>query len=427
MNILKLIAQLTLDGRGFKAGIREAQSIGKGFANNLAGSIKGELAAVFGAGALVAFAKNALSSTAALKDMAEQSRMTTTEVQEMTAAAANASLEWNDVAAAERQFSQRRREAAEGNERLRESFAALGMDLNDLQNPQLRFIDFLERANKAMENMTPEQKARASVELFDTLGKMGPKLEGFLKELQNSKGITIVSPEDIQRIDQAEKKVESLARTIRGRFAIFTADTMEGGNWMQKFGPGGVFRFWKAMLSGKGQNEDGFMPEGRVGYDKPIGPQRPGGSPLFVDERAQKLSEDTLKEQRKLEEAIYALELKRAGTAEKRAMQEQRIKDLTENVLGFMGNETPEARMEELKARQELAQALAGMDTSSRGPDVSSLTRVGQFEGRSFMNAPDSPQIRTAKEILGVNKVMKEKLTSIDAKVDKGGSLTGGL
>ena len=57
MNILKLAAQLVLDGKGFKAGLKEAEVSANRFGNNVAKDIKSKLAGAFGVGALVYGAK----------------------------------------------------------------------------------------------------------------------------------------------------------------------------------------------------------------------------------------------------------------------------------------------------------------------------------------------------------------------------------
>src|SRR5688572_4197972 len=109
MRLLKLMAVLGLDGRGFKAGLKEAESGAGKFARGL----KSQIAGAFSAAAFTAYAKNVTEAVTRIKDLSEQYRMTTTEVQQTDAALKRQGLQFEDLAGSLNKLAAARREAVE--------------------------------------------------------------------------------------------------------------------------------------------------------------------------------------------------------------------------------------------------------------------------------------------------------------------------
>lgn len=81
--ILQLTAKLGIDGRGFKAGLKE----GEVAANRFAGNLKSRIAAAFSVAAVAAYAKVTAAYASKIHDMAQAHRVSTERLQEFDYAA----------------------------------------------------------------------------------------------------------------------------------------------------------------------------------------------------------------------------------------------------------------------------------------------------------------------------------------------------
>lgn len=208
MPTLNLTAKIGADGRGFKAGLKETEVA----ANRWAGNLKGQLATVFSAAAVTAFAKNVADTVGRIKDLGTQYTMTTAEVQRADVALKQNGLQFENLGQAILKLGHARREAVEGNEDLRETFAKYGATLTDLNSPQMRNYDILLKMTQAMSGMN--LTAREQTELQDILGDRSGKILTTLQELSQFDGIKIFEDADIQRIDAAAKKLEEVKRQL---------------------------------------------------------------------------------------------------------------------------------------------------------------------------------------------------------------------
>ncbi len=421
MNILKLIAQLSLDGTRFRSGLKEASAVANNWSKELGGSIKGELAAIFGAAAFVAFTKNAIASTVALKDQAEQSRMSTDEVQRLAAAAENAGLKWENIAQAEIQFNQHRRDAVESNKELRDTFEKYGMTLDDLQNPQLKFMDFLKSANAAMSEMSAEDKARSGVELADMLGRLGPKLTEVVTGLKAVNKEPIVSKEAIEELDSASKKLDKMGRKTKG-FIGESAAMFSKNPWLLIGGPYTLWKMTHFKKNGTGESGAGSSPENT---NDGSGGSRYSGEPLFKDKIALKEANDIKKAQLELEQAIFKVQLQQLSMSEQRASKEGRLREQLE-AIAFAEGQGFDASKERMEAVGMLGDILN--DKPGARPDNGALAKVGQWSGRNFVNGgPESDIVKTARETLGIQKSAAKSLENIDRKVTAGRTIGGKL
>lgn len=209
---LKLMAELGLDGSGFERGL-----------SRLSGSLKGRIAGLFTVAAIT-------STVGRIKDLSEQFNVTTEEMQRLDFAAKQNSLSFEDVGTSLVRLGNARRNAAQGNEKLVETFKRFGISLADLNNPALRNVDILNKLSDAVVGM--DLTARDRTELNDMLGRMGEKLEIVLRDARQLEGLEIINDDQITRIDRAAKAMEKLAKNATNWLANMVGTGIEK---IQKF------------------------------------------------------------------------------------------------------------------------------------------------------------------------------------------------
>lgn len=199
MRLLKLMAVLGLDGRGFKAGLKEAESGVTKFARGL----KGQIAGAFSSAALAAYVKNVTETVTRIKDLSEQYRITSTEVQQADQAMKRQGLTFENLASSLSRLAAARREAVEKPGEMREAFKALKVDITDLNNPMLRHFDILLKIANSTDaaNMTIREES----DLLEILGVRSLKVLSSLREIGDMKGVNIIEEDAIDRIDRADK------------------------------------------------------------------------------------------------------------------------------------------------------------------------------------------------------------------------------
>ncbi len=209
MALLSLVAKLGLDKTGFEQGLSKATQQASRFGSNL----KATLAGAFGAGAMVAFAKGIADTVGRIKDLSEQFGVTTDEVQNIDYAMKQSGMSFEDFGAAMNKLGPARREAALGNEELRETFRKFGVSAEDLQDPLLSNKDILIKVAEAMRgtNVTAAEQAA----IMDLLGTKAAKLANVLAGLDGFQAPSLFSEEDIAMIDQMSKEFELFYRDIQ--------------------------------------------------------------------------------------------------------------------------------------------------------------------------------------------------------------------
>jgi len=406
-NFLTLAARLSLDGTRFKAGLKEAEGAANKFSKDIGSSLKGELAAVFGAGALVAMVKGALSETAALQDLAEQSQRTTDEVQKLSAAAQDSGLEFNDIATAQRKFATQRREAAEGNKELRDEFEKFGFTLDDLNDPEKNFINFLESAQTAMSKMTLADKTKAIAEMTDMLGKTGSKLSGFLNALDEHKIDSLIHPEVIAELDRAGDSMGQLWRNTKNVIATTTAGFLRLPDVIGDM-----------VWGGRGKTAEDRDRELKMSSSE-IGKATPG-KPLYEDKAksAQDAKEAAalLKDKLDLEKGILEYQLKQMSAKERTVFLEQEMRNLLLTVGEKQGRFGEGGEVDITPERKAALDLLGKLPDSkqSRG-DQSSLARVGQWQGINYQNTGENATVKAVKELLAPARQTAEGIQKIAA------------
>jgi hypothetical protein len=395
VNILSLAARLTLDGSRFKAGLKEAQSAATNFTKGIGSSVAGQLSAAFGSGALIAFAKDALVSTANLKDMAEQMHVTTDEVQRLIAAGIEYGITFRDIATSERQFNQTRKDAVESNKELRAAYERLGVPLDKLQDSSFGFTDAAEAAGAALAGMSSEDQQRALNDLSEIFGnKVGPKLREFLKGLEEAKNTPIVSKETIDRLDEAIDKAGKLLFILKG---IVATSLLTGGTSApaiaaiaDMFAPRGTPTYTpeeEAML--RGETPAPLFGKTIEGTDAEKEQKK-------AAKEASQIAEDRLS----LEKAIFKVQLDQMTATDARVAKEKQLLQQME-LITAIENDGFDASKEREAAVGMLGGILSGKASAL---DVNSLTQQGQLGGgrNVIVSQGESAFVTEMKKALGV-------------------------
>jgi len=220
VRLLKLMAVLGLDGRGFRAGLKEAE-VGAG---KFARGLKSQIASAFSAAAFTAYIKNVTEAVTRIKDLSEQYRITTDEVQQTDAALKRQGLQFEDLAGAMNKLAHARREAVEKDGDAREAFENLGATVADLKNPFLRHYDLLLKI--ANGGNTANMTIREESDLMELLGLKSLKLLSSLREIGDMKGVDIISEDAVQRIDRAEKGLSRIWSNLKAIAAEKMSDAL---------------------------------------------------------------------------------------------------------------------------------------------------------------------------------------------------------
>lgn len=220
---LKLEAQLGLNKTGFDAGIKAAGKQIDRFASGIVSSLAG----AFSIYAFGGFLKSVTEATNRVKDLSEQYRITTDEVQETDFALQQSGMQFEDLGQSINKLAQARRAAVEGNMELRKTFERYGISLKDLNNPQFRTYDLLLKLSGALKNVNIT--AREQVELADLLGTKAGRLINVLNDLAQIKPPSLFSKDDILAIDRAEKALKALrlqGQVVAAKPTAMTADVV---------------------------------------------------------------------------------------------------------------------------------------------------------------------------------------------------------
>ena len=208
--IFQLMARLGLDSTDFKVGVKQAESAFGAFSKRVGGMLKSNigggfasigasLAGMFTVGAAVNWVKSVSDAVGEIKDMAELLEISTDEVQQLQKAAAGSGQSFEVVAMAMQRIQQLRAQAQAGDKGASGLFAILGIDPS-----KGSASDIIKQALAASSRGVGENAAA-----FDLLGKKAASLRMVFDELQQQGPIKLISDEEIDRIDQASKRLEN--------------------------------------------------------------------------------------------------------------------------------------------------------------------------------------------------------------------------
>ena len=459
MAFLSLVARFGMDATGFKAGIKQVESASKGLSRDLNGNLKGAIAGAFGTAAIVAAGKATLDYAGQIADLSERLGVSTDALQEMDFAARLTGTNLETFTGFLEKLSVSREEALQGNDELRDSFARLGVSLEDLRTKRLE--DLTRQIGRAVQGGDVQQ-------LMPSLKGVGGRGAGALvptfragldEAAQQARGAgAIISAEDIAALDEAGDTFSMLFQIIRAQLApamIFLGDAAIDavfgiravaaalGEAFATFTPARIARALINPVPGAGigglmaeavdtvGNSDaaaGIMAERDAMRERlrAAGEARrmQGGNPEGVAAlgRSGVAQEDRLA---KLREQVAERELKLLPAAAQRAAFEERIAKLRADVarLSPIAAEDRAAEEQLLKARLEMMNAEGQLESLNQPEAISALPAdpmVNALEriGGSFGTAdPGANQVHKLEQI-------HNELKRIQTATTKGNDLT---
>jgi len=220
MAFLSIMARFGMDATGFKAGIKQVESASKGLSRDLNANLKGAIAGAFGTAAIVAAGKATMDYAGQIADLSERLGVSTDALQEMDFAARLTGTNLETFTGFLEKLSVSREEALQGNDELRDSFARLGVSLEDLRTKRLE--DLTRQIGRAIQGgdvqqLMPALKGvggRGAGALVPTL-RMGLEEAGQQARAANA----IISAEDIAALDEAGDRFSALFQIIRAQLA----------------------------------------------------------------------------------------------------------------------------------------------------------------------------------------------------------------
>lgn len=314
---------MVLDGSHFKAGIKEAESSVKHFGKDLLGDLKGEMAAAFGAGAVIEFGYKVIENIKHIKEMSEQFGLTTDQVQEFGLAAIKSGQNVEFMAKKLEKMNEMRKKAGEhpfGEEA--KALAKIGIDADAVQGPKETADLLSDIAEEAMHSST------AANDFFEVFGKGGRKMITIIEQIKKAKGKDnswMMDKDElegvyegIQKLEVAKMKAESFGGKILGKVTE---------NPLMALGPMGIYTFWSTLLGKKkGAKAAGHGEEpGSHGGDETASGEP--GKPRYYNQDAEDQYHATKKAEADLANKIYEIKFKQADKMKQiQLLQEQVVK-----------------------------------------------------------------------------------------------------
>ena len=457
MAFLSIMARFGMDATGFKAGIKQVESASKGLSRDLNANLKGAIAGAFGTAAIVAAGKATMDYAGQIADLSERLGVSTDALQEMDFAARLTGTNLETFTGFLEKLSVSREEALQGNDELRDSFARLGVSLEDLRTKRLE--DLTRQIGRAIQGgdvqqLMPALKGvggRGAGALVPTF-RMGLEEAGQQARAANA----IISAEDIAALDEAGDKFSALARTMTGLLAPAIVSVIDGMTGIKdafvmgfKFIAGFVVGFEQAIRGGIKPGEGigefikrAFNTGGETGEREAVGylnqrtteenaqraarderarANQAGPGAAAAGSRAAATQEERLA---RLREQVAERELKLLPAAAQRAAFEEKIAKLKADIARFTMTAGEDRGAEEslLKAQLEMMNAQGQLDALNQPEAVSAL--------------PADPMVNALERIggsfgtadAGVNQVQKleqihNELKRIQTATTKGNDL----
>lgn len=445
MAFLSILARFGMDATGFKAGIKQVESASKGLSRDLNSNLKGAIAGAFGTAAIVAAGKATLDYAGQIADLSDRLGVSTDALQEFDFAARLTGTNLETVTGFLEKLSVSREEALQGNDELRESFARLGVSLEDLRTKRLD--DLTRQIGRAVQGADAQ-------EIMPLLRGIGGKSAGALvptfrmgleDAAQQARSVgAIISPEDIAALDEIGDRFTVLAKIIQGPMAnaiLFLVDGVQGAIdafvIAQKFLVGTIVGIEGAIRGGRKEGEgfgDYFKRIFNTGAEVGEAQSReylnqrtqqeaarmnrpqPGGGEqdaTVAQSRGVAAQEERLA---KLREQVAERELKLLPAAAQRAAFEERIAKLRAEVarLTPLAGEDRSAEEALLRAQLEMMNAQAQLDALNQpeavnalpaDPMVNALERIGGSFGTADQGVN---QVRKLEQIHTELRALKQ-------------------
>ena len=210
------------DNTGFIRAVKGMEQATGKMASSVAGSIRGLVGAYVGIEAFKALIGDAAKAALAFDAFSDRQGTTYEETQRLSASFVKMGLTLGDAETALMKMTASRKDAAESNDAMVDSFAKFGITIADLNNPMMTNADLLKKAGVALQTMKIDPSTTAALkELF---GRSGPKMLNALKDLGEGHTIALMDDDTIAKIDEAERALVRLKNT----WNTITAETTAG-------------------------------------------------------------------------------------------------------------------------------------------------------------------------------------------------------
>ena len=444
MAFLSIMARFGMDATGFKAGIKQVESASKGLSRDLNGNLKGAIAGAFGTAAIVAAGKATMDYAGQIADLSERLGVSTDALQEMDFAARLTGTNLETFTGFLEKLSVSREEALQGNDELRDSFARLGVSLEDLTRQIGRAIQ-----GGDVQQLMPALKGvggRGAGALAPTF-KLGLEEAGQQARAANA----IISAEDIAALDEAGDTFSALFQIIRAQLAPAmiwlgeaAIDAVYGvravaaalGEAFEKFTPANIAKAMATPIPGAGigaligeavqtvsnseaagnilAERDAMRERLRAATAERQGQFGQGPNGAIAPGRAAASQEERLA---RLREQVAERELKLLPAAAQRAAFEERIANLKKEIARLAPIAAEDRAAEEalLKAQIEMMNAQAQVDALAEpaaingpqgDPMVNALERIGGSFGAADTGMT---QVRKLDQIHNELRALKQE------------------
>lgn len=195
MALFRLVADLTLNNSSFMAGVKQAESG--------ATALGDKLATVFGTAAVIAYAQHVVSLVGDIKDLAEQFELTNEQVQILQKTAAESGNQFEQYGQILLKIKKAQADLRAGDAGASTLFKRLGID------PDQSAYEILKQLGSV----------RDLSAMFDLTGVKAGKLINSLKELSTLTPMELLSDDEINKMDEADRLLISMKKSLASLFA----------------------------------------------------------------------------------------------------------------------------------------------------------------------------------------------------------------
>lgn len=206
MSLFRLIAKLGIDATDFDAGLKKAESGMKSSMSSMANHVAG----AFSVAAIAAYTNHVVHLVGNIKDLAEQLDLTNEQVQILNRVSAGSGVAVEKYASALAKIKKLQADLVAGDLNAAVLAGRLGIGQSDDAFDILKKLGF------------SEDKAA----VIDLLGVKSVNLLNSLKDIESIGPMLIISNEQVDLIDKAAKRAESLRMDAEAYFAIKGAEAM---------------------------------------------------------------------------------------------------------------------------------------------------------------------------------------------------------
>ncbi len=221
--VASMMATMGLNWSGFRTGAEAAKSHAGKIGNEIKSSI-GDIAQNAVGGFMIGSIIEGIPEFVGhIKDLSEQFRVSTDTIQIWDVAAKKVGLSAEDVGKGFEKLKKAREAAVEKGSV--GDFGKFGINMDTLKDSAVSAEDIMAQMREAISSHPITDSE--SVAAMDLMGKGGSKLLSVMTELQNMGPVNLISAEDIQKVDDASKKIEALKRDLNVGGAQIAAKGMD--------------------------------------------------------------------------------------------------------------------------------------------------------------------------------------------------------